>query len=81
MATIGLRELRQRASDVVRQAENGETIIVTVSGREVAQLSPIRSTRWQRWADVADLFGGTADEDWAADRDRVDQTPTDPFER
>ncbi|MCU1688605.1 MAG: hypothetical protein JWN20_533, partial [Jatrophihabitantaceae bacterium] len=30
MATTGLRELRQQASDLVRQAEAGETITVTV---------------------------------------------------
>ncbi|WP_396327627.1 type II toxin-antitoxin system Phd/YefM family antitoxin [Jatrophihabitans lederbergiae] len=32
-ATTKLRELRHQASELVRQAEAGETITVTVSGR------------------------------------------------
>jgi len=81
MASAGLRELRQQASDLVRRAEAGETIVVTVSGREVAQLAPIRSNPWRRWADVADVFTGPGDGGWEADRERVDQAPVDPFER
>lgn len=79
MATTGLRELRQRASEFVRQAEAGETITVTVSGREVAQLGPVQRDRWRRWDEVAAVFAGPADPNWDADRDRVDQAPRDPF--
>lgn len=81
MATTGLRELRQQASDLVRQAEAGETITVTVSGREVAELGPVRRNKWRRAADVAEVFAGPADEAWAVDRDRVPDAPTDPFAR
>jgi prevent-host-death family protein len=81
MGTTGLRELRQQASELVRQAEAGETITVTVSGREVAELGPVRRNRWRRGADIAAVFAGPADPDWAADRDRVDDTPRDPFTR
>jgi hypothetical protein len=28
---------------------------------------------WQRWDDVADVLNEVADEQWNADRDRVDQ--------
>jgi prevent-host-death family protein len=80
MATIGLRELRQQASELIRQAEAGETITVTVSGRAVAELGPVRRNRWRRSADVAAIFDGPADADWNDDRDRVDQAPRDPFE-
>ena len=41
MARIGIRELRQNASEYVRRAEKGETIEVTDRGRPVAQLSPL----------------------------------------
>jgi prevent-host-death family protein len=78
MATIGLRELRQQASELIRQAEAGETITVTVSGRAVAELGPVRRNRWRRAADVAAIFDGPADADWNDDRDRVDQAPRDP---
>ncbi len=79
MTTTGLRDLRQNASDLVRQAEAGETITVTVSGREVAQLGPVRHDRWRHWPDLAPIFAGPSDADWAADRDRIDQAPRDPF--
>lgn len=80
MATTGLRELRQQASELVRQAEAGETITVTVSGRAVAELGPVRRNRWRRAADIAAIFDGPADADWHDDRDEVDQAPRDPFE-
>lgn len=40
MASIGVRELRQRASEVLRRVEQGETIQITDRGRQVAILSP-----------------------------------------
>lgn len=40
MASIGIRELRQRASELLRRVEQGETIEVTDRGRPVAILSP-----------------------------------------
>ena len=80
MTTIGLRELRQQASELIRQAEAGETITVTVSGRAVAELGPVRRNRWRRAADVAAIFDGPADADWNDDRDQVDQAPRDRFQ-
>lgn len=61
MATTGLRELRQQASDLVRQAEAGDTITVTVSGREVAVLGPVRRNSWRRSVDLAELFAAPSD--------------------
>ncbi len=81
MITTGLRELRQQASELVRQAEAGATITVTVSGREVAELGPIRRRRWRRWADVHEVFRGPPDQDWAQDSEAVDQSVVDPFSR
>lgn len=81
MTTAGLRELRQRASDLVKLAEAGEVITVSVSGRPVAQLGPVVQDRWRRWEDVRDVFEGPDDPDWAHDRDLVDQAPVDPFTR
>ena len=40
MASIGVRELRQRASEILRRVEQGETIQITDRGRRVAILSP-----------------------------------------
>lgn len=81
MKTTGLRELRQQASELVRQAEAGETITVTVSGRGVAQLGPVRRNRWRRGAEIGDVFRGAADPQWAQDRELVDDSLVDPFSR
>lgn len=40
MTSIGVRELRQRASEFLRRVERGETIQITDRGRPVAILSP-----------------------------------------
>ncbi|MCZ6663381.1 MAG: type II toxin-antitoxin system prevent-host-death family antitoxin [Actinobacteria bacterium] len=41
MTKIGIRELRQKASEYLRRVEAGETIEVTDRGRPVALLTPI----------------------------------------
>lgn len=41
MDSIGIRELRQRASEYLRRVEAGETFEVTDRGRPVALLGPI----------------------------------------
>ena len=41
MTTVGVRELRQRASELLRLVERGETIEITDRGRPVALLSPL----------------------------------------
>lgn len=41
MVTVGVRELRQRASELLRRVERGETIEITDRGRPVAMLAPL----------------------------------------
>jgi prevent-host-death family protein len=41
MASVGVRELRQRASEILRRVQGGETIEVTDRGRPVAVLAPL----------------------------------------
>lgn len=79
MDTVGLRELRQNASDLVRRVEAGEEIDITVSGRLAARLVPATPKRWQSWGDVAAAFRGRPDPDWEQDRDLVDQPVSDPW--
>jgi prevent-host-death family protein len=76
---VGLRELRQNASELVRRVEGGEEIIVTVTGRAAARLVPANPRTWRRWSDVAELFHGPADAEWDADRDGVPQGLRDPW--
>lgn len=41
MTSVGVRELRQRASELLRRVERGEVIEITDRGRPVAQLGPL----------------------------------------
>lgn len=45
MASTGIRELRQRASELLRRVEAGETIEITDRGRPVAVLAPLPDQR------------------------------------
>jgi prevent-host-death family protein len=71
--------MRQNASDLVRRAEAGERLTITVSGRPAAVLGPVGPNAWRRWEDVADVFGEPVDPQWAHDQDLVDGTMTDPW--
>lgn len=41
MVRVGVRELRQRASELLREVGRGETIEITDRGRPVALLTPV----------------------------------------
>jgi prevent-host-death family protein len=79
--SVGVRELRQHASEVLRRVEDGERLTVTVSGRDVALLVPATRRAWRRYDEVADIWASPADPTFAATRDLLDQEITDPFER
>lgn len=76
---VGLREMRQNASELVRRAQSGEQLTITVSGRPAAVLGPVNPRAWRQWADVAPVFTSATDAEWAADRDLLDDAPRDPW--
>ncbi|NLC98593.1 MAG: type II toxin-antitoxin system Phd/YefM family antitoxin [Actinomycetales bacterium] len=76
---VGLRELRQNASELLRRVESGEEITITVSGRPSARLIAANPRSWRNWSQTAELFNGSTDETWAQDRDALDATPRDPW--
>lgn len=43
MSTISVRQLRNEVSDIVRRAERGEELTVTVNGRAAARIVPLSS--------------------------------------
>ena len=80
MTTVGLRELRQQASELVRRVEAGEEVTITVAGRPSARLIPVASRSWRSWSDLAELFAGPADDEWEHDRSEIDHGIGDPWE-
>lgn len=79
MSVVGLRELRQQASELVRRAEAGEEVTITVSGRPTARLVAVAPRAWRTYEELTDLFNGPADPDWDQDRDQVDHELRDPW--
>jgi prevent-host-death family protein len=70
VATIPQRELRNNVSEVLRRAEAGERIVVTVDGRPVAELGPVTGSRDAATMRSLRAIAG-ADEDWLADQQRL----------
>jgi hypothetical protein len=42
---------------------------------------PAAPKRWLKWDDIADAFNGRPDPDWQRDRDLIDQSVADPWDR
>ncbi len=81
MHEVGLREMRQNASDLVRRAQAGEHVTITVAGRPAAVLGPVSPRAWRRWDELADIFAVPVDADWVRDRDLIDDSLIDPWTR
>jgi prevent-host-death family protein len=79
MGEIGLREMRQNASDLVRRAQAGERVTITVAGRPAAVLGPVSPRTWRRWDDLASIFDQPTDPDWAGEKDLLDDVIADPW--
>jgi prevent-host-death family protein len=71
--------MRQNASELVRRAQAGEQVTITVAGRPAAVLGPVRPRAWRHWQDLASLFASPTDPRWAADRDLLDDPVSDPW--
>lgn len=82
MATVPQKELRNDVGAILRRAEAGEQITVTVSGRPVAQLGPIEPGVWVDSATVADIWRTAAPSGLDTELASVDDgEPRDPFAR
>ena len=68
VSVIGVRELRQKASEILREVEAGEPATVTVAGRPVAQIVPLKADRWTSWESIRTVFESPTDAEWDADR-------------
>ncbi len=68
------RELRQNASEVLRWVEAGESVRVTVNGREVAEIVPVQRKRWRTWGEIEAFFTGPPDANWERQRWSISQS-------
>ena len=76
---IPQKELRNHVGEVLRRAERGERLTVTVSGRPVAELGPIRARTWVSGAELGDLWRLPVDPGLGADLERFEATLDDPW--
>lgn len=82
MSTFGVRDLRQNASEILRGVEAGESVTVTVAGRPVAQIVPLRGEQWTTWDRIRLIFETPTDPDWDAERSGFGASSLDdPWER
>ena len=64
MTSVGVRELRQRASELLRLVEQGEAIEITDRGRPVALLTPLpQGSPLERMRAAGDVDAATGDLD------------------
>ncbi|MGH3804015.1 MAG: type II toxin-antitoxin system Phd/YefM family antitoxin [Pseudonocardiaceae bacterium] len=55
MSEIASRELRNHTASVLQRVQQGEDVIITVRGRQVAQLIPLQRSR-RRWLSRDELI-------------------------
>lgn len=80
MATVAQKELRNNVAEVLRRAEAGEELTITVAGRPVARLGPAAKRRWVSGPALKAVFETPAPETLAEDLERLPGALTDPFE-
>jgi prevent-host-death family protein len=61
MTSVGIRELRQHASELLRRVEDGEHIEITDRGRPVAVLAPLPDDPLERLRASGDLQDSDGD--------------------
>lgn len=79
VATIPQKELRNNVAEVLRRAEAGEELTITVSGRPVASLGPAKGRRWVPSSQLAELWGAPADPTLEADLEKIGGELRDPW--
>ena len=79
MATIPQKELRNNVGEVLRRAEAGEQITITVSGRPVAQLGPARTRQWVDTTELRELWNLPPDPTLARDLQAFGAGLRDPW--
>ena len=79
MATIPQKELRNNVGEVLRRAEAGEEFTVTVAGRPVARLGPVRPRQWVTGPELQRVWQTPPPQTLAADLTRLPGEIADLF--
>lgn len=79
METIPQKTLRNEVGEVLRRVEGGETFIVTVAGRPVAELRPVQRRRWVSGPALAAIWRTPALATLAEDLEAMPGDLVDPF--
>lgn len=79
MATVPQKELRNNVGEVLRRAESGEEITITVAGRPVAQLGPTARRRWVGGTQLAKVWDTPPPTGMEHDLETFPGGLTDPF--
>lgn len=78
MGTIPQKELRNNVGEVLRRAEAGEQITITVAGRPVARLGPVGRREWVGGPTLSAVWHTSAPRGLATDIDRFPASLGDP---
>jgi prevent-host-death family protein len=79
MATIPQKELRNNVGEILRRAESGEEITITVAGRPVAQLGPIGKAHFIPSSRLASLWAMPPDPTLEKDLEFMGGEMRDPW--
>ncbi|OBG03809.1 type II toxin-antitoxin system Phd/YefM family antitoxin [Mycolicibacter sinensis] len=80
MTVIPQKELRNNVAEVLRRAEAGEEITITVAGRPVAQLGPTTPRRWVSGQPLRSIWVTPAPITLDTDLEQFAAPLADPFE-
>jgi prevent-host-death family protein len=79
VATIPQKELRNNIGEVLRRAEAGEEMVITVAGREVARLGPTGRRQWVGGSPLEAVWHTPAPRTLTQDLKRFPASISDPF--
>jgi len=80
MKSIPQKELRNNVGEVLRRAEAGEELEITVSGRPVARLGPLEKPTFVTAERFREVFRSPTDPGWMDDIRSFEAELADPFE-
>ena len=79
MEAIPQKQLRNQIGEVLRRAEAGERFTITVSGRPVAELGPVRARQWVPSASLTGLWAMPPDPTLDRDLQALGGNLSDPW--